>query len=329
MAENKIIARILKQYGISGFESLVNNMPLADLQSLLLELYDQRAKNITAKELLEQYKKNRFVQPSTFKLTPQDLLSFTQLALQLLPEEFASMDLSPVCPLGTTSVLAPLSQKTTLTTIRNTEVCSDVTNVLALHAAVQRKELLKNNENKFKRVKLCSSHRLLRAQLFANPLYSPHFQILSLCIAGRDQGDFKFELAVLSELIIYFYKLINHYVFAVMAEKARIKCIIFTHNQSLLDKLNALANQLSVGDDFSVTAKINMEENWNYYGQIRFNIFLCDKSSNEDLFIADGGDTNWTQKLVSDKKERYMISGLGSELFVQQVLELQKNRGKL
>ena len=29
--------------------------------------------------------------------------------------------------------------------------------------------------------------------------------------------------------------------------------------------------------------------------------------------LADGGFTNWTQKLLSDKKERLLISGMGTE----------------
>jgi len=39
------------------------------------------------------------------------------------------VELSPVCPLGTNSTL---DQNQTVTTIRNSEVCSDSTNVLAL-----------------------------------------------------------------------------------------------------------------------------------------------------------------------------------------------------
>ena len=33
----------------------------------------------------------------------------------------------------------------------------------------------------------------------------------------------------------------------------------------------------------------------------------------EEYFLADGGITDWTQQLLSNKKERLTISGLGSE----------------
>jgi hypothetical protein len=35
-----------------------------------------------------------------------------------------------------------------------------------------------------------------------------------------------------------------------------------------------------------------------------------------DYFIVDGGFTDWTQHLSSNRKERLLISGMGSERFV-------------
>lgn len=319
---NKIIDRILKEYNISGFEALIKEMPLTDLQSLLIEIYNQRIKDITAKELLQQYKKNRFVQLS--KLNPKEILDFDMLAYQLLPKDFQDLELSPVCPLGSMSVVTPNSQKTVLTTIRNTEVCSDATNVMALEASMQRKKLLQNKESKFSHVKLCASHRLLRTQFMDNPLYLPHFQILSLCIAGKDEGNFQFELTALTELINYYYKLIGNYVDKKLPKKLKVKFIIFIHNKYLLDKLNNLFAELGNGENLELMTKINLDENWNYYSQVRFNVFLKDESTNEDFFIGDGGDVTWTSQLLSDKKERFMISGLGSELFVQKITDLKK-----
>ena len=76
------------------------------------------------------------------------------------------------------------------------------------------------------------------------------------------------------------------------------------------------------------TAPINVENNrdgnWNYYGQLRFNIFLLDPTNGEEIFLGDGGDTNWTRQLLSNNKERYMIGGLGSELLIQKVISWQK-----
>ena len=35
-----------------------------------------------------------------------------------------------------------------------------------------------------------------------------------------------------------------------------------------------------------------------------------------DYFLVDGGFTDWTQQLLSNRKERLLISGMGSERFV-------------
>jgi hypothetical protein len=35
-----------------------------------------------------------------------------------------------------------------------------------------------------------------------------------------------------------------------------------------------------------------------------------------DYSIVDGGFTDWTQQLLSNRKERLLISGMGSERFV-------------
>ena len=60
-----------------------------------------------------------------------DLAAFDQLAFTLATPEFEPVELSPVCPLGTSSVVAGISQHLAVTTVRNTEVVSDATNVLA------------------------------------------------------------------------------------------------------------------------------------------------------------------------------------------------------
>jgi hypothetical protein len=324
MSDNKIIDRILRKYNISGFDFLCKDMPLTDLQSLLIEIYSQRVKSITAKDILEQYKNNRFVKPS--KLNPKEILDFTKLAFDMLPADFQLLELSPVCPLGSAAVVAPVSQNMILTTIRNTEVCSDGTNVMALEASLLRKQILNNEKTKFNSIKLCSTNRLLRTQLFENPLYIQHFQILSLCIAGRDEGNFKFELEALQELIVYYYNLISKYVFNNIAEKPKIKFTIATNNEHMLNKLLELGCKLNNGDDLIIIPKLNLDENWNYYGCVRFNIFLCDRVTNDEFFIADGGDTTWTAQLLSNKKERYMISGLGSKLLILKIKAIKNGR---
>ena len=57
------------------------------------------------------------------------------------------------------------------------------------------------------------------------------------------------------------------------------------------------------------------ESGQGYYSGVRFQIYARDKAGT-DYFIVDGGFTDWTQQLLSNRKERLLISGMGSERFV-------------
>jgi hypothetical protein len=52
-----------------------------------------------------------------------------------------------------------------------------------------------------------------------------------------------------------------------------------------------------------------------YYTGIRFGIYAQDQAATE-YFLADGGFTDWTQQLLSDRRERLLISGIGSERLI-------------
>ncbi|MBW4579145.1 MAG: hypothetical protein KME42_06170 [Tildeniella nuda ZEHNDER 1965/U140] len=139
MINEKLIKRILNQAQVPELlEVLSERLNQSDLQSLLLEIYRARVRSLTPQHLLQQYEQNRLVQPAA--ISPRQLLEFDQLAYSVLPPSFEPVELSPVCPFGTTSIVAPLDQNQTVTTIRNSEVCSDSTNVLALECARRRQD---------------------------------------------------------------------------------------------------------------------------------------------------------------------------------------------
>ena len=52
-----------------------------------------------------------------------------------------------------------------------------------------------------------------------------------------------------------------------------------------------------------------------YYSELRFQIHAGD-ASGSDLLLVDGGFTEWTRKVLSNSKERFLISGLGSERLI-------------
>lgn len=208
MKKDKILQRIIARSGVPNImDALTSKLSLSDLQSLLLAVYRQRTEKMSAKDLFSQYQQNRFVQMASN--SPEERLAFEQLAFRLLPKGFKAVELSPVAPLGANSIVATVDQINSVVTVRNTEVCSDNTNVMALECARQRRRLLLENPKSNEVVKYASSHRLMRPQLMEFPGAYPHFLIFGLCSAGRDEGGFNFELSNLSEHIVFYLKLLK------------------------------------------------------------------------------------------------------------------------
>ncbi len=314
MTDN-ILTRILSQIQIPDLlDALTGWLGPSDLQSLLLEVYRRRAAQITPARLLQQYEQNRFVCPA--QIDPQQQLAFDQLAYSLLPTGFQAIELSPVCPLGSSSAVATVDQNKIVTTIRNTEVCADSTNVLALECALRRRELGRQRDRRSEPVKLCASQRVIRAQVFDGPASFAHFRLLSLCTAGRDRGSYRFEIDALKEQIGFYLALIRacqQKGFAI----GQIGVIVTAFDQirtaALCDEVIApLAAQYA---GISIDIDQTNTDKQNYYCSARFQIRVGDTDGN-DYLIVDGGFTDWTQKLLSNRKERLLISGMGSERFL-------------
>ncbi len=312
--QDKIIERIIAASEIPDLvDILTNRLNLSDLQSLLLEVYRRRAASLTPSNILKQYENNRFVVPS--QLDPQQQLEFDRLAYSVLPPGFEALELSPVSPLGTNSAVATVNQNKILSTIRNTEVIADVTNVLALECAKRRRASAKHTRT-HEIIKLCASHRVLRTQQVNRPNLFQHFRLLGLCTAGRDTGSYSFEIDALIEHLEFYFRLFeaaNHSGFAIA--DVRVSLTAFDKirynalQTSLLEKLAAQYPQISFAFDQE------RETGRGYYDSAGFHIYGRDSSGTE-YFLVDGGFTNWTQQLLNNKKERLLISGIGSERFV-------------
>lgn len=115
----------------------------SDLQTLPLEVAKRNAARQMPRDLLQRNEHDRFVRPVQIKV--QDLIEFERLAYSLLPEGYEVIDLSPLCPLGTHSTIASVDQNKVVTTVRNTEVAADSTNILALECARRRRQ--RSNQN--------------------------------------------------------------------------------------------------------------------------------------------------------------------------------------
>lgn len=182
----KIIRRITNGIGIPNIvEILSRNMGPTDLQSLLLETYRDMVSRLQIKDILRQHEDNSFVKPSA--INQKISTKVDKLLYDCIPKTFDAVELSPLNPLGTNSIIAGIDQRNVISTIRNTEVSADATTALALECAKRRK-------SGSKAINLCTSHRTTRAQNFdAIPGFLSHFRIFALASADRDRGFEKFE----------------------------------------------------------------------------------------------------------------------------------------
>lgn len=310
---DQLISRILRATNTPDLlAALAGQLTPTDLQSLLLEVYRLRAARIAPAALLTQHEQNRFVRPAS--VDPQVLLEFDRLAFAAANPPFTPIELAPVAPLGANSVVGLVDQNKAVATSRNTEVVSDSTNVLALECAVRRRVHLRKSGGQNELVRLCASHRLLRAQSYGDPLALAHFRLFALCTAGRDQGSFQFELAALYEQLAVCLRLLNGTAAAgYRIARLRVAVTDLTAGRqeealrsAVLDPLAAEFPTVQVGFD------PDRPDGRTYYTGACFHLFAADAGGKE-YQVGDGGFTTWTQRLLSNAKERLLISGLGTE----------------
>lgn len=316
---DKLNKRIIDKTDIPDIlDALVERISLSDLQSLLLEVYRRRTMKADAAFLLRQYKSNRFVTPSNIDVGKE--IKFDQHAFSLLPPSYQAVGLSPVAPLGSCSLVAPVSQNNVLTTIRNTEVCADPTNILALECAKQMEQGRLENTG-FPVIKLYSSHRALRTQSFNDPASFPHFKLICLCAAGRDTGSYSFEKNTLTEQVLYYIRLLHSLEdINLHASSVRVELEVFDIHFSKIAE--AVAEDLKKNCRDVVIAVDESARKQDYYSNVRYKLYATNWEG-EEYFLCDGGFTNWTQQLLQDRKQRFLISGLGTE---RVLLLFQKQR---
>lgn len=308
VASDPWLDRILREGGTSGLlDTLAERLSPTDLQTLLLEVYRRRAGAVRPGRLLEAYGRSRFTAPSP--LDAGDLARLDALAHARLPEHgFTALALSPLCPLGTNSAVATVNQNKVVTTVRNTEVVADATNVLALECAARRRESLRADPRSRRRVRLAATHRVVRAQVFDG--MPAHFALLALCTAGRDEGSFGFEAESLAEQIGVHLDVLDHardLGYRILSVQVSVTDLLDRHRRTLRDLLDRLT-RIHPGTAFA----FDDDRESGYYSGACFEI-RATTGSGDDLSVGDGGFTTWSADLLSNAKERLLISGLGLE----------------
>jgi hypothetical protein len=190
-------------------------------------------------------------------------------------------------------------------------VVADPTNVLALECAVRRRELIRSQSTRATPVRLAASHRVIRAQRYHSPAAKHHFRLFSLCTAGRTTGGLDFESRALSEHIAFYLESLQAFLgprvplgvsIADLAGDKQHKVAL----PVLIESLQESFPGVGIGSDEGP------KDGGDYYRGFRFHVSAT-AASGEELELVDGGDTDWTQKLLNNAKERLVISGIGTE----------------
>jgi hypothetical protein len=135
-----------------------------------------------------------------------------------------------------------------------------------------------------------------------------------LCTAGQDAGTLCFEVEAVSEHIQFYLKCLSLYLGSRIPLGVSIidLCRPETDRERIISDMMKKLGEESEVRDVKIETRINPAEGRGYYKGIRFHIYTISEQGNE-LELVDGGDTDWTQKLLGNAKERLVISGIGTE----------------
>jgi hypothetical protein len=302
------LARVVRAAGagdLAGVDLvgvLADELPGADLTTLLLEVFRCRADRLSPADVLRQYKRDRFVAPGSVPFAA--LRRAEDALLGALPEGFDVITLAPVLPLGAHSAVAAVDPRNVLVTIRRTEVAADPTNGLALEAAMRRRLALDESPRSAELVRLAAVQRVTRGQLVSGPVSFAHFQLFGVVTAGRDTGNRSFERQALAEHLL----VAAHGLDALGADAATIAVTCFDEPSAGL--LAAVRADLSVPSSVEITDAPERTSGRAYYQGLCFKVFAR-FGAGGPLEVADGGFVDWTARLLGNQKERLLISGYG------------------
>jgi len=158
-------------------------------------------------------------------------------------------------------------------------------------------------------VRLAGSQRVLRTQPFPPP-WRQHFELLALCTAGPAAPAFGFEAAALIEQCAFYAGLVA----GLLGEDHPVRVEIADLDrpgpgtrleQTVCEPLRDLRPGARVVIDAGRTRGAG------YYAGAAFRIAV--DIGGDELELADGGVVDWTARLLGDRRERVVVSGLGVE----------------
>ncbi|WP_042161273.1 hypothetical protein [Paenibacillus gorillae] len=300
---NPILNRILNQTGDPELLNKLLSLSNADLNSLLLELFEKQTEKTIPADLLKTFRSNRFSIPSD--LNPA---RFHALEAQLLTAakemDIETVLLSPSAPLGSCSIFGCVDQYNVVSGLRGTETLSDPSNMLAIIIADKLKSGTVNN---VPAVHYAATARVVRAQAFSGSGFTAHFGLFCMVSSGKDNGSYNCEIELITKHFLFYKELIREHYNANLSIVLR-KRGGYTDGDGFFARMTEVVQTML--PDTTITFDYDNEDN-KYYQGINFKIYM--ENEHEKIEIGDGGFVDWMNQMLGSKKERCLISGVGLE----------------
>jgi len=274
----------------------------SELTSVLLALAEARAAARRPADLLAQWQRDRFVAPC-----PVDARTLRRVELALFDAAagFEAVELSPLAPLGSCSVLAPVSQKRVVGTLRSTEVVADPTNVLALLAA----ERLRRDPQA--ELRLAAAQRCVRAQAVPQrPGFQAHFALFCLASAGHERAAHGFVVQAVVEQVGI---LVDALARLMPGRRFTLRLLATPECEHVAGRI---ADELARRDAMPAVRHEALQSP--YYAGLRFMLDAAGEE-HERWPLADGGVFDWLQQLAANRKLRFVACGMGTQLIASQL----------
>ena len=338
-------------------DALSSKLSASDLKSLLIEVYGARAAETEASDIRAQSDRDTLMAPST--VSARELMVFDSAAFQAAPE-FAALELSPVCPFAAAYTLGGTSQNNVVTTIRNAEVLGDPTLSLALEAVRRRRSAdvvrlcasqrvirlqpfdVPGYSPHFRLFGLVTAGRDLGSFRFETAHLLEHVRVYLRIFRILAGAGFALESPLVEFADM---NAVEAAVDGAGITRDEIRHSVRAHrlggSESFLRERGLAAEedarhpQLESGviaplrEEFpEAQFRVNQQrlEGLGYYR--RFTLRISPKAPDGNRYpIVDGGFTDWTAHLLGNRKERLLISGIGSEFVCKTYIAPQSDFG--
>jgi hypothetical protein len=300
---DKILARWVKSQDISLEKAkqlhaaISSALSPGQISQFLTSVFQLQTQKITPSELFANWPSHTLSQPANhcpLALRKAELALLTQAK----SEGFEPVELSPVAPLGVSSVYKKVHQNRILSALKVSEVVSDPSNMLGL--------ILTENWKKHRNLNathLATVHRCLRPTAENKPLHQPHFLLFALA-AFIPSKDPQLLVASLFQQVQFHLNLCG-------PAQIRLSFQAYPGDPRLFSELKT---RLKIENLPCELREISPPCEGTYYTGCR--VLIDVKINHEWVNMSDLGIVTWPAELSGQGHLRLVISGMGVERYI-------------